>query len=168
MGAVVTVKTVIDNVKGLTESLRSLSNFDVLVGIPSDKALRKNDDGEPINNAALGYIHENGAPEAGIPARPFLSAGIESAREEINKRLRSAAEAAVEGKPELVMRRLGAVGLTAQNAVRAKINEGVPPPLAPSTIAARLRRGRTGDKPLIDTGQLRNSISYVIRKKPRG
>jgi hypothetical protein len=31
-------------------------------------------------------------------------------------------------------------------------------------LRARRARGRTGDVPLVDTGELRNSITYVIRK----
>jgi hypothetical protein len=38
-------------------------------------------------------------------------------------------------------------------------------PLAAATLAARRRKGRTGTKPLIDTGQLRRAITYVLRRK---
>ena len=78
---------------------------------------------------------------------------------------------------------MNSVGLLAVNAVRKKITEGPFAPLAESTIAARARRGRKGAKeymkqaaagqvpeaglvkPLMDTGQLRNSITYVVRKR---
>jgi hypothetical protein len=33
------------------------------------------------------------------------------------------------------------------------------------TLERRRAKGRTGTKPLIDTGQLRNAITYVLRKK---
>jgi hypothetical protein len=56
-------------------------------------------------------------------------------------------------------------GLIAESSVRKKINEGPFEPLAPKTLQERKRRGRTGEKPLIDTGQLRNSVTYVIRPK---
>jgi hypothetical protein len=48
-----------DNAVAVLESLRQLSGMDVLVGIPEDKAGRE--DGSPINNAELGYLHSTGA-----------------------------------------------------------------------------------------------------------
>lgn len=33
------------------------------------------------------------------------------------------------------------------------------------TDSNRLRRGRTGNKPLIDTGEYRRSITHVVRDK---
>lgn len=48
-----------DNAVSVLESLRQLSGMDVLVGIPEDKAGRE--DGSPINNAELGYLHSTGA-----------------------------------------------------------------------------------------------------------
>lgn len=48
-----------DNAESVLESLRQLSGMDVLVGIPEDKAGRE--DGSPINNAELGYLHSTGA-----------------------------------------------------------------------------------------------------------
>lgn len=50
---------------------------EVLIGIPMSTTERP--DGE-ITNAELGYIHEYGAPEANIPARPFLIPGVESVK----------------------------------------------------------------------------------------
>jgi len=158
----VTIKQ--DNVAALLKSLHALTGREVLVGIPSTETDRK-DKGDPMDNATLGYIHEFGAPAAGIPARPFLIPGVEEGRDAINKQLRAATEAGVTGNVNEVDRRLHAAGLVAQNAVRARINSGIEPELSPLTIAARKRRGRKGDKPLIDTGQLRNAITYVIRKK---
>lgn len=146
------------------KSLHALTGRDVLVGIPSSATARK-EKGEPMDNATLGYIHEFGAPRANIPARPFLIPGIENGKDAINKQLQAATVAALSGNADEVDRRLHAAGLTAQNYVRARINSGIPPALTDATLAARRRRGRTGDKPLIDTGQLRNAITYVIRKK---
>jgi phage gpG-like protein len=156
------LQTLVDNVARFTAGIEKLASTRVLVGVPAEKGSRK--DGEPINNAALAYIMEQGAPEAGIPARPFLKPGIESKQDDIAAALVKTGRAALDGKPEAVDRGYNITGLIGQNAVRAKINEGAPPPLKPATLAARRARGRTGDKPLIDTGQLRNSLTYVIRK----
>ena len=40
-------------------------------------------------------------------------------------------------------------------------------PLAEGTLKARERRGRNAEEahPLVDTGQLRNSVNYAVREK---
>ena len=101
-----------------------------------------------------------------LPPRPFLEPGIKNARDDITASMRKAADAAMAGKPADVEKAMGAAGFAAQNAARAILDtsEGLAP-LAASTLAARRRRGRTGEKPLVDTGEFRNSIIYTIRKK---
>jgi len=154
-----------DDVSKVLASIQDLAKKQVLVGIPASKAERQEGDEEPINNAQLGYIHEYGAPASNIPARPFLSPGIARTQESINNHLQKAAKAAMEGDSEKVDVELNATGLIAQAGARNEINSGNFEDLKASTLAARRRRGRTGVKPLIDTGQLRNSITYVIREK---
>lgn len=156
------LQAIVDNVARFADGIEKLANTRVMVGVPAEKGSRN--DAQPINNAALAYIHENGAPEAGIPARPFLKPGIDDKKSEIAAALEKTGKAAMDGKPEAVDRGFHVAGLIGQNAVRAKINTGPFQPLAESTLAARRARGRTGTKPLIDTGQLRNSLTYVIRK----
>ena len=52
-------------------------------------------------------------------------------------------------------------GTVAQNAARAWMNNEHLAPNRPSTI-----RMKGSDQPLIDTGSLRKSIIYVVRKRP--
>lgn len=175
----------LDKVPAVIKALRDLVPKQVLVGIPESKTERQDDEGEdgPMTNAMLGYIQEHGSPAQNIPARPFLVPGIKDAQEAIEARLSNAANAAMSGKRSKVEEQLNAAGIVAQNSVRRKINSGEFAPLALSTLQARARRGRKGAKaelesraqgnepnndnakPLIDTGQMRNSITYVIRKK---
>jgi hypothetical protein len=156
---------IFDDLAKVTEGIAALAGTRVMVGVPSEKGMRSDPESpEPINNAALAYIHEHGAPEANIPARPFLVPGLEADKAAIESGLTKVGEAALDGRADAVDRGFHAVGLRGQAAVRKKITDGPFQPLAPSTLAARRRRGRTGDKPLIDTAQLRSSLSYVIRK----
>lgn len=152
-----------DRVSGLKEAFHLLTLKDVLVGIPSDTAERKED--ASLTNAEIGYIQEHGAPEANIPARPFLIPGIREGKDGIVGQLRAAAKKTMRGDRSAAEQGLNRAGMVAQNFVRTEINKGIAPSLAPTTIKARQRRGRTGTKPLIDTGQLRNSITYVLRGK---
>lgn len=180
------IKITVDKLGEIMKSINDLVSKDVLVGIPDSKANRNDVDGEPINNAQLGYIHEFGSPINNIPARPFLHTGIEDAESEIAGQLKKAADSALDGKYAAMNAGFNKAGLVAQNSVKAKINSGDFAPLADSTLAGRARRGgsrgkaaadelasrREGNapsnaqiKPLIDTGQLRNSITYIVRKK---
>lgn len=152
--------------KNVLKGINNLPDRRVLVGIPEDKTDRDDShDVAYITNAVLGYIHENGAPEANIPARPFLVPGIREARTQITSYLAQAGQAVLAGDSGKADRAMHAAGLVAQASVRNKIQTGPFLPLAPGTLAARRARGRTGTKPLLDTAQMRNAITYVIRNK---
>lgn len=143
-----------------------LERQDVMVGIPAENAGRATEEDKgPITNAEIGWVMETGSPEQNIPARPHLVPGVRAGAESIVKYLRNAAERALDGKTELMMRALHAAGLAGASAVKNKITDGPFEPLAPRTLAERRKRGRTGIKPLIDTGQYRNAISYVVRDR---
>lgn len=159
-----------DQTAKLMRDLKSLAERQVLVGIPDKTAGRKPKPGEDpgMTNAALGYLHETGSPAANIPARPFLKPGVAGARDEIVARYRAGAKAVLDGKVRKIDAAHHEVGIIAQRAVRAKITEGPFEELAPATLADRRRRGRTGTRPLIDTGQLRTAVTYVVRdRKPQ-
>lgn len=177
------VRIMQDRVPDLLGAINELRTIRVMVGVPDDKAGRR--EGE-INNAALAYIHENGAPEAHVPARPFLKPGIATVQKEIEAGLEVAAQLALDGWRNAVVRQFNRVGLRAVSAIRAYMTRGIPPPLAESTLRERARRGRKGAakelarrakglpagvslaKPLIDTDQLRQAITYVLRRVGAG
>ncbi len=176
-----------DSTKQLFDCLKSLPDRDVLVGIPEQKAERDADD--PVNNAMLGYIHENGAPEANIPARPFLVPGIRDVKDRITSCIKQAGKAALAGDDEKVTKAFHAAGLVAAASVKKRIVSGDFQPLAEATLRARARRKGKGKgvsiakgaqaeldsraagnaastefaKPLNDTGQMRKSVTYVLR-----
>lgn len=181
-----------DNLPQVLAAIKSITQREVLVGVPAAKAGRE---GGGINNATLAFIHDQGAPEANIPARPFMRPGIHDARAKIAARLASGARGVLRGDDAAMTRSLEAAGADAVEAIRKRINEGPPPPLQLSTIRARARgrNGRNGSedaqrylafmdwprdaqkaareagemgtaKPLVVTGELRNSITYVVAK----
>lgn len=152
-----------DKLAQVMATMAQLVKRDVLVGIPDSAPEREED--TPLSNAQIGYILDNGSPVANIPPRPFLVPGVENVQPEIVEDFRGGAKAALAGSAAGVERALVRAGLRAQNSVRAKIQDGPFADLAPRTLADRKKRGRTGEKPLLDTGQLRNSVTYVVRKK---
>lgn len=157
------VKITKDQVSATLKAIHMLVQQDVMVGVPMSNDDRP--DGAPITNAEIGYIQEFGAPAANIPARAHLVPGVEGAEKKIGVQLKKGAKAACEGDRNGVMDALEAAGFVGEMAVKAKITNVIPPPLASSTLAARRRRGRTGETPLLDTAEYRNSITHVIRKK---
>lgn len=183
------VKVKIDKVAAVMTAISALAETRVMAGIPASKAER--DDDTPINNAQLMYIHENGAPEINLPARPVVHPAIESIHDEIANGLGVAGEKALSGNVTGTLQAYNAVGIMAQNAMRKKITDGPFVPLSPATIKGRMyrnggRKRRKGEqdyldqieagvdpaeaqsaagiKPLIDTGQLRRALTYVIKK----
>lgn len=164
------VTMTVDNLKRVAQGIDLLARRRVLVGVPQDETDRK--DGEEVTNSLIGYVHEHGDPAHNIPARPHLIPGIRDARQGISDGMRKAGELALDGKPDAVERQLHRVGALARDSVKRKITTGPFAPLAPATIRARLnkhkgRKAKTAAdvKPLIDTGQYRNSINYVIRER---
>ena len=175
------VKKLRDGLPGLKKRIASLEKQELLVGVPSDKAARE---GEGLNNATLAYIHDNGSPAANIPARPFMLPGIEAVRREIAKYFGISAKLSIVSGSD-IQGMLHKVGMIAQASIRNKINEGIQPPLKEGTLKGRIRKRiaikgakaelkhrksggeatLTNAKPLIATGQLRNSINYAIRKR---
>jgi hypothetical protein len=127
-------------------------NAHVKVGLPRGSG--QYPDGTSV--ITVGVIHEFGAPGAGIPMRSFLRAGIAEADPEIRKLIRKVAKAAMDGK--IAERQaLELLGLRAASIVQQKIVKGPFEPNDPKTIE---RKGSSS--PLIDTGLLRQSITYQV------
>jgi hypothetical protein len=98
-----------------------------------------------------------------------LVPGVEEVQDKCADILADGLADALSGKVGATDKAYNKAGLVAQASVRRKITQGEGfEPLADSTIAARKRKGFAGTKPLIWTGQYRNSISYVLRKKGHG
>lgn len=147
-----------DGLTGLLRRMAAVAQRDVLVGIPAGE---QRDDGP--TNAEIGYQNEFGSPANNIPARPHLIPGVAAVQDKAVARLTQAASAAATGRMSDAERHLHAAGLIAQSSVRRTLTTAAYRPLSERTLAERRARGRTGTKPLIDTGQYRNSITYVVR-----
>jgi phage gpG-like protein len=92
-----------------------------------------------------------------IPARPFLTIALARQRGEIDKLRGRIAQGVISGKLT-IDRGLGLLGAFLVGAVKQEIAAGMPPENAPSTVAAK-----GSSTPLINTGQLRGSITFEIR-----
>ena len=152
------MQMITDALPDLLRRLAGVAQRDVLVGVPAGEG---RDDGP--TNAEIGYQNEFGSPANNIPARPHLLPGVAAVQDKVVAKLTKAADAAATGRPSDAERHLHAAGLLAQNSVRRTLTTTAYRPLSERTLAERRARGRTGTKPLIDTGQYRRSITYIVR-----
>lgn len=154
----VSIKVRKDIYKQVKKNLLDFSKLDLLVGVPQEKTEREGNS-ESITNSELMFIHTNGSPIRNIPKRPTIEPTIEENKERISEMFKKAVNQVLanrsDGRADLEK-----IGLWTVNKIKAKFGSDELAPNAPSTIAQK------GDNnPLIDTGQLRNSITYVIRRK---
>lgn len=160
---------VLDKSAEFNAAMRMLQDEAVYVGVAEGDNARK--DGEPIGNATIGYINENGSAAAHIPARPHLAKGVQDVQAVLAEELGAGAKALLNGRPDAVRTSYNRAGLLAQQSVQRVITsqEGFAP-LAESTLKTRQNRKkarRMGTKALIDKGEYRQSIKYHIRKRDK-
>lgn len=169
-----------------SKKLLGLNDLAIYVGIPEEKSSRG---GTGITNAELGFIQSNGVFKSGyestqqyikgmppsmkaqlleqgsplyrIPPRPFIQPALNAHKEEIISSLERTARMALSSGSTSVISSLNKLGLRCQNWVRRWFTDPANgwAPNAPSTI-----KKKGSSRPLIDTGELRKSISYVIRR----
>jgi hypothetical protein len=137
-----------------------LARAHVKVGVLASKRGSETHSGDAghITLMELAAIHEFGSPAASIPERSFIRATFYVRRvEELRRKCAQIAKAVVTQGMD-AQRALGLLGAWAVAEVKNTITEiDIPPPLADSTVQAK-----GSSKPLVDTGQLKNSIQYEV------
>lgn len=135
------------------------------------------DSGGDLTVGQIAVVNEFGTET--VPARSFVRSTFDSKREEMTALGQKLIGAVVDGKMQ-TKKALDVMGAKLSAAMKLKITDGagVPPPNAPSTVAKKQKsgpvkgvpfrdnRGRfsktgMGVRPLVDTGRLLNSITYV-------
>lgn len=144
---------------GLSDLMHTLAKADgmgVKVGVLGSAGTTEN--GTSIVDIAL--IHELGAPKAGIPERSFLRSTFEAKSRQLSKLAEQMARKAMEGQGvELSLNLIGTyLAAEIKKTIADRRTAGPERQAnADSTIA---RKG--SDLPLVDTGQLLNSITYTV------
>ncbi len=106
------------------------------------------------------YVHEHGSPLWHSPPRPVLEPAIENSKELIAEQLKKAMQVALDGKDPLSQ--LQKAGMLGQNAARDWFTNPKNgwEPNSPLTIKLK-----GSSNPLIDTGEMRKAITYVVKEK---
>lgn len=128
----------------------------VHVGVQGDEALEPKEDGA-TTNVLVAATNEFGSEDGHVPERSSIRATIDEKAESYRKLCKQLGLAVIERR----MTPTQALGLFGERVVadmRAKIRSGVAPANAPSTIEQK-----GSSKPLIDTGQFVQSITYKVQ-----
>jgi hypothetical protein len=130
----------------------------VEVGVFSDRKHSGKRGG--ISMGELALVHEFGSLAANIPERSFLRRTFRRKEREIAAAAAKAARKVVSGKGTF-NQALAEIGKFAAAEVKKTIKRGpyIPPPLKPETIR---RKGST--RPLVDTGQLADAVTFKVRR----
>ncbi len=150
----VTTKTKLN--QALNDRLKALAAKEQTVKVGVFGSAASKDHGGK-SNVFLAQVHEFGAPSVGIPERSFLRSVSKGADgKQIKAEQAKLLNAYLQGKVPL-SKALAILGESIVSKVKRKIRSGIEPGLARP-------RKRGGSTPLIDTGQLINSIGYEVQK----
>ena len=175
----------VDNFSKTLDSLQFIRAHDVYVGIQQKDDSREDDD---VTNAELLFIHTNGArvkkrrkkgsandlyvlsngsPYFNIPPRPVIEPALKSDQKRLSSMMKQAAKYAFDGNKSEALRQLELVGTRGRDvSKRWFVNpDNNWPPNSEVVQERKRRKGSTNPRPLIDTGELKNSISYFVRTK---
>lgn len=140
--------------KEIVRRLGEIKGMTVKVGILESAGIHPGPEG--LSNAEIGTVHEYGDPSRNIPQRSFIGSAMDEQRDALVKFAAASVRSAIDGKRNV--REAGSLlGEKAKAAIQSKIVTGPFVPNAPRTIALK-----GSSKPLIDTGHLRQSVSYEV------
>ncbi|BBE09718.1 Uncharacterized protein MCB1EB_1557 [Mycoavidus cysteinexigens] len=142
---------------GLLNQIKALGQKEICVGVIAKTAPRK-DQKASFSNAQIAAVHEFGASNKGIPARPFLRSTLIRNKQVYTDGLATQMRKSVRQKqsPEQAYQ---VVGLKAASNVQHEIRHGTHKPLKAATI-----QRKKSSQPLIDIGQLHQSITSIVRE----
>ena len=176
----VNVSCITDTSVTVQQNITALGRMAVYVGIPQATATRQMETAalikgslrtkrnrrllaaldSKIENAQLLFIHTKGSMRRRIPPRPVVEPAIlANFDRRIEPELRDAAVARLAGNVIKATAGLKRAGMAGQSAAKIWFTDPRNgwAPNAPSTI-----RRKGSSRPLIDTAQMRNSLTYVL------
>ncbi len=133
------------------KELKKLAKMEVRVGFQGDETY---DDG--VSVAEIAAFNELGTSDT--PARPFMKQSFEKHEKELQAACDQVNKAIIAGRS--AEQALDVLGVTAKGIVQEEIADGDFAPNAPSTV-----KKKGSDKPLIDTGHMRQSVNYVVKRR---
>lgn len=153
--------TIVDRDMGMKQLMKELdqkSTSAVYVGIQGKEADAREEGGE-LTVGEVASQHEFGL---GVPERSWLRGWFDENIDRIHEDLRKVTQKIL--KLELTKEQaLQLLGVKYVAEIQKRIVAGIEPPNAPSTIKAK-----GSSTPLIDTGQLKSAITFVLKAALEG
>lgn len=146
--------------KSFIEEIKKYKNSYIEIGLRSEVT-----NGSPITNdkgvniATYGAANEYGVPGK-IPARSFIGSTIDENNDLYNSIITDGIKKIGDGVTAGT--HLTKLGIKVQSDIKVKIGSNIQPPNAPSTINKKTKGKGGNTTTLIDTGTMRNAISYKV------
>lgn len=139
------------------KELRKLAELEVHIGYQRGEETVVSDDGKSRADLVdIAMWNELGT--VNIPSRPFMRDSVDKHMDDISHMITAQKEELLNGSSARKI--LETIGLFQQDLIQTEIEQGDFVANAPSTI-----KKKGSDKPLIDTGTMKNSVHYWIVKK---
>lgn len=142
--------------KRILKEIEATKGSHVDVGVLSDAGSYASDDG-PVNLADVATFNEFGTTR--IPSRPFMAQAFDANLQGLKTFIAERLSDVYQGR-NTAAAGLRMIGVWFKGKVQETIAKGEFAENAPSTIAAK-----GSDKPLIDTGRLRQSIAFQVKMR---
>lgn len=152
--------------------LQKMGEYDVLVGWNSD-AVATDENNKKVSIAKYAKANNYGVYKTKLPPRPFVTNAINNEKyiEEREEVVKQGGRAIERGKVTH-FEVLTALGITGVKNIRDSIKNGNWRPNSVITTIRKLNKHKGKDngyepRPLIDTGQMIDRVTYVIREKDK-
>lgn len=147
--------------KKIVSQVRSFEKSTILVGFQQGSETKVETQGTRAKKGGLSMPAIAAANEFGtnkIPARSFMRTSFDDNIRSIQALIQREYELVTQGD-KTAKKALGLIGLYVTGLIQKKIRQITSPPNSPVTIALK-----GSSKPLIDFGQMVNSVTYVVTK----
>ena len=144
--------------KRYMKELKELSELAVRVGYQREQGAGFATGNDSFRADLVDIAMWNELGTTNIPSRPFMRDSVDKHMTEINQMFEAQNDSLLNGSTARDI--LETVGLFAQDLMQTEIDQGDFIANSPFTI-----KKKGSDKPLIDTGTMKNSVHYWITKK---
>lgn len=158
---------------GLKKIMREVQKIEALpsvkIGVQGSDAIAQKrtstptgEESLPITVVEIATFHEYGL--GNNPERSFLRATLDKNRSKYFAIVKEMKKEIFQARMDAFVA-LGLLGERIKIDCVMRITEGIPPPLSPERIEQKTVNGKAGQVALVDTGQLRQSITWVLQEK---
>lgn len=146
--------------RGYRKFIRDLKNsgrWVVDVGVVGPEASATREGG--VTNAELASYHEFGR---GVPERSFIRSTVDKEQSRIRQMQRRLARGVLQRKVT-ELRALEILGMQIASDIKGTIESNIPPEIKESTKRRRKGGADVSHVALIDTGQMKNAVTFDVR-----